>query len=363
MTRLVRKWSVVVLGGYGAVGRYACEELGRVFDGRIIIGGRDIQRGRLLARRLGERFEAVQVDVTEPSTYEDLLPRAAAVINCVEHDNFAIAKHCVASSAHYIDVSATAEILRRLQTLAPAARRTNATVLLSVGVAPGLTNLLAHHARSRLGLLERVDIFVLLGLREAHGEAAIRWTLKQFGEKFTTDSKGAGREVEPFREGLATRMPEPFGERTAYRFDFSDQHTLPATLGTRDVSTWLCFDSRAATRVLRLIGSSRLLRVLPLWRWSGAVARLVHRFAVGGTQFAVQVDAVAIAGGRGSFALVGDGEARTTGLVAANSAGHLLSSAVPSGVLHIEQLMDLDTLLSALGDSLALTETTPESMA
>lgn len=349
--------TVVVLGGYGAVGTAVCEELLRIFSARIVIAGRNLERGQRLAQQLGGQAEAVESNVEKPATYQELLAQASVVVNCVENNNFQIAEYCLANSAHYIDVSATVDVLNQLQTLDSAAKRVHKAVVSSVGVAPGLTNLLAGHALSRMGLLKRADIFVLLGLGERHGAAAIRWTLKQFGNKFSIMSNGAKKEVRAFADGMSTTMPKPFGRRTGYRFDFSDQHTLPTTLEIENVSTWLCFDSRLITKMLSLMAQLRLLSILPLWRWSDTIARVSHRFAMGGTQFAVQVDAVNKDGSERSFALVGDGEAQMTGVVAARVVEHLLNTSAPSGALHLEQVLDLKTLLGKLGDRLILTET------
>jgi saccharopine dehydrogenase (NAD+, L-lysine forming) len=199
--------------------------------------------------------------------------------------------------------------------------------------------------------------YVLLGLGEVHGEAAVRWILRNLGRRFAILSDGIPKDVRSFGEGLSTRMPEPFGDRTAYRFDFSDQHTLPATLGIKSASSWLCFDSRLATGALWLLANSRLLSIIPLWRLSWLIAKLPQWFALGGAHFVVQVDAASATGRKGSFALTGNGEARTTGLIAAHVAKRLLSAPAPAGILHIEQILSLETPLSELDDRLRLTET------
>jgi hypothetical protein len=169
-------------------------------------------------------------------------------------------------------------------------------------------------------------------------------------------SDGIRMGVRSFGEGRSTRMPGPFGERTAYRFDFSDQHTLPSTLGIKSASTWLCFDSRLATGALWLLTTSRLLSIIPLWRLSRGIAKLPRWFALGGAHFVVQVEAISASGRKGRFALIGDGEAQITGLVAAHVAKRLLSVSVAPGILHIEQLLSLETLLSALDGRLLLKE-------
>jgi saccharopine dehydrogenase (NAD+, L-lysine forming) len=255
--------TILVLGGYGAVGSAVCTELASTFAGRIIVAGRNLQQARRLAQQLGGRVEAMHVDAAQPAAYRDLLSQTSVVVNCVEHNNVTVARECLLQAAHYVEVSATAQVLAQIETLQAEAARGRATAVLSVGVAPGLTNLLAQHARSRLGPLARADLFVLLGLGKAHGGAAIRWMLQNMGRPFTLGSGDTGREVRPFVEGRATRMPPLFGRRTAYRFDFSDQHTLPTTLGINVANTWLCFDSRPVTRLLWLLARLRLLSIYP----------------------------------------------------------------------------------------------------
>lgn len=140
----------------------------------------------------------------------------SVVVNCVEHNKLAVTQLCLAHSVHYAEVSATVQILRQLEALQVEAERTNATAVLNVGVAPGLTNLLAHHAQSRLGPLARADLFVLLGLGEVHGEAAIRWLLQNLGQRFAIVAGGVRQEVRFFTKGLSTIMPQSFGRRTAF---------------------------------------------------------------------------------------------------------------------------------------------------
>jgi hypothetical protein len=73
----------------------------------------------------------------------------------------------------------------------------------------------------------------------------------------------------------------------------------------------------------------------------------------------VQVDGRGIDNTEGSYTLIGDGEAQTTGFVAAHVAKHLLISPPSPGSLHIEQLLSLKSLLSELGDRLYLVDTLP----
>ena len=82
---------------------------------------------------------------------------------------------------------------------------------------------------------------------------------------------------------------------------------------------------------------------------------------MGGTRFVVQVDAIGKNESQSRFALIGDGEAHTTGRVAAHVVEYVLSSYAPPGALHLEQLLNLETLLGMLEDGLSVTETVSAS--
>lgn len=70
--------------------------------------------------------------------------------------------------------------------------------MLSIGLAPGLTNLLAAHAHRLLDEVTELDIFIMLGLGDRHGKAAMEWICKRIapidgagpGENLSSGPKG-----------------------------------------------------------------------------------------------------------------------------------------------------------------------------
>ncbi|MFI6478356.1 saccharopine dehydrogenase [Nonomuraea sp. NPDC050663] len=244
---------------------------------------------------------------------------------CAEIDNVRVARACLERGISYVDVSASPALLADLDTLDGLAKAASATVALSVGLAPGVTNLLARICADRAPGAEP-SIGVLLGAGEQHGPAALEWTLDGLGAL-------GGSWAMPF--------PVPYGERAVHRFPFSDQYTLPRTLGVPAARTGICLDSRLLTRLLAAAGRPGVARVLrrPLVRsWLLAVLGRVH---VGGDGFAVTVVA-----GTARAAFTGQGQSRATGRAAA-----LLirdPASFPPGVWHIEELVDPVAFLTEL---------------
>ncbi|CCK32261.1 hypothetical protein BN159_7882 [Streptomyces davaonensis JCM 4913] len=315
---------VLVIGGYGAVGTAVASRLAEFLPGRVVPAGRDEMR----ARRLG----GVRVDVGDPDGFRRVLDKLAdvrAVVLCVEPEDASLAEVCLERGIHLVDVGASRDLLDAVADLDDVAAGAGATAVLSVGVAPGLTNLLAQRAHEAVGGAERLDLTVLLGSGERHGTDAVRWTVEGLAEPVTA----VPRQV--FLPGHGTHRAHPF--------PFSDQHTLRRTLGVPEATTRLCLDSRPLTAALFSLRRTGLLRGARRAPVRHALTGAFSRVHLGGDAFAVRADAVR-ADRHAAFALTGREQSRVTGLVAAEVTRELLTGHLPAGVHHIEQLPALSDL-------------------
>ncbi|MGX2993217.1 saccharopine dehydrogenase NADP-binding domain-containing protein [Streptomyces sp. JNUCC 64] len=319
---------VLVVGGYGAVGAEVTDALGQWFPGRVVPGGRDAER----ARRLG----GVRVDVTDPDGFAAVLDRlgdVTAVVLCVEPPDGTIARVCLERGVHLVDVGASGALLDATAALHGTAVRTGASAVLSVGVAPGLTNLLARWAHEDVGGARRIEVTVLLGSGERHGADAVRWTV-------------AGLAAPVAGQRLRVSLPG-HGTRTAHPFPFSDQHTLPRTLGVPRVTTRLCLDSRTLTALLFGLRATGALRAAARPGPGRLLTGLFGRVHLGGDAFAVRVDAHGD-GRHTAYAVTGRRQSRFTALVAAHTTRHLLLDGPEPGVRHLDEVTELACLPTRL---------------
>jgi hypothetical protein len=268
---------VVILGGYGAVGREAAAVLSSSHD--VVVAGRN-------PPAVVPGATAVRVDLR--GDVDGVLDGAHAVLMCAEVDNARIARACMDRGVHYLDVTASHDTVAAIGEL-----EGDATALLSVGLAPGVTNLLARHCVELTGARD-VEIGVLLGGGERHGAAAVAWTLDGLADLGPS-----------WRVGF----PAPYGTRTVHGFPFSDQRTLPDTLDVDRVRTGLCLDSRLMTALLP------------------AAARFAHRLGP-----------LAVSAGGMTCAFSGRRQSRATGVVAALLVDLLPD--LPRGVWHVDQVVD-----------------------
>ena len=180
----------------------------------------------------------------------------------------------------------------------------------------------------------------------------MQWTFESLNNEFTVNNNGGIKRVKSFEEGKQTVFPGGTEKRTAYRFDFSDQHVIPQTLGIKHVSTWLCFDSASTTYLLALIKKSGLSRVLKIKSVENFLISMLKRFPYGSEEFVIKVEGGNMSEKGVSYecSLRGERQGRVTGLVTARVAEKLVSSSFPPGVFHIEQLFDPFEFIESLAD-------------
>ncbi|WP_232662670.1 NAD-dependent epimerase/dehydratase family protein [Pseudonocardia sp. TRM90224] len=220
----------LVLGGYGAVGAAVVGEL-RAAGHSVTTAGRDAARA--------DRA----VDLREPGlrSYREALAGIDVVVNAAGVESIDVV--AATGPAAFVDITATTAYVHAVERLAP-----TGPVLLSVGLAPGLTNLLAaqlHRERPA----RRIDVAVLLGTGDAHGAAATGWTFGLLGRRFADPA--TGEPVLNFSGAHPFDLPGA-GRRRLVRADFADQHVLTRDLGV-PVRTWFGLTSRFATAGLTLL--------------------------------------------------------------------------------------------------------------
>jgi saccharopine dehydrogenase (NAD+, L-lysine-forming) len=129
------------------------------------------------------------------------------MLMCSEAGGSALAARCLAAGIDYVDVTAEQSLIEAIEAEQATARAAGSRAVLQVGLAPGVTNLLCKEAHQAVGGAVRLDLFVLLGLGEAHGPAAIEWTLSHFEPPFWVIERGLPREVRPLRESAPFPLP------------------------------------------------------------------------------------------------------------------------------------------------------------
>lgn len=340
---------ILIVGGYGTVGRTVCTELAVQTSCRVVAAGRTSAKAEAFADSVAGVHASV-VDAGNPDTYDEALEGADTVVVCVDQDEPTLAKACLERGIDYIDISPSDTLLREIERFDNSAREHGATAVLSVGLSPGMTNLFVADAIESLDRVERAEISLLLGLGERFGLDTVKWTLEDAIETFSVKQNGDKISVRAFLNARKTEFPGK-GVRRAYRANLADQHVLARTTMIPSVSTRICYDSRLVTCYLALLNRTGLYRPVVETLGVERTAWLFDRLPIGTNESIVQTEVDGVVGGQRTRItrwVRGTDQARATGLVTAMLVRRLISSRIPTGVHHIHQLFQTESFAERL---------------
>lgn len=343
--------AVLVVGGYGAVGRTVCRTLAATTDRPVLAAGRTKSTAEAFAATV-DGVDARAVDVTEPAA-DGALAGVDTVAMCLDQDDPDFAAACLRRGVDYVDVSPSDRLLRRIEAYDDDAQDSGATGVLSVGLSPGVTNLFARGSLDELDAVERVDITLLLGIGDEFGPDTVEWLRDDAGGRYTVRRNGDDVPVRGFTDPRAVDVPG-WGRRRCYRMDLADQHVLARTTDAPTVETRFCYDSRLVTA--ELVAAARLGLLGPAVDALGPsrVVGLVDALPFGREESVVLTEVTGRQDGervRLDRWVRGPDQARATGLAAATAVRLLDSGTHPPGVHHSHELFDVEPFVDALDDA------------
>ncbi|PZT54219.1 saccharopine dehydrogenase family protein [Paenibacillus silvae] len=348
------KDQIWVIGGYGQVGQMICKQLAHAFPGKVWAAGTRRERAEQFSRQTGGAVKPLQLDITKPVD-SFMLRNVKLVIMCVDQHDTRFVESCAKAGTDYMDISAKLDFLTQVERLHPLLHSSGSTAILSVGLSPGITNLLVREAATHMDQMQEADITIMLGLGEKHGKAAIEWTVDQMNTTFDVMQNGQLARVQSLSGGKWIDFGEKLGRRMAYRFPFSDQQAVARTLNIPNVSTRMCLDSRWITRALSVSRRAGLLTFLR-WKWIRNAAVKAFAWMPGGEpMFAVKVDATGLKNGKHIHVeqrIMGKKEAVITAEVAAAVAKRVYAVPQQAGVYHVEQCFTLQNIQDELAEQL-----------
>ncbi|MDY0932948.1 saccharopine dehydrogenase family protein [Chryseobacterium sp. CFBP8996] len=339
------KRKILIVGGYGAVGSSIAERLMKVYPHQIIIAGRSFSKAQAKAEEFQNKVIPQQLDVNNLKNFS-VLNEVELVIMCLDQQNTDFVEYCISKGISYLDISADYQNLQEIEKLHCLAEQNNSTVVLSVGLAPGITNLLAQYVVSQMENVESIDVFVLLGLGEKHGDHAYRWTFDNVDSNYTLKIDDEEKNIKSFTQPLKTNLS---GNRNFYLFNFSDQHVLLNTLDVPKVQTRMAFDVEWFTDLTAFLRKLRITKLFKNKKVQDLAIQSFKNFPMGTDIFGVKVIGKDKNGNSKGVSVTGNNEGQITASVAAEIAILVLNEDLPKGVFHSHQLLkDIPTFLNKL---------------
>ena len=344
---MVEKDKILIIGGYGTVGSIVSRQLALRYPSKIIVGGRNKDKAQMLIEQNGLSAKAIYLDVEKERFDEVDFNEIHTAVSCIETMNLFFILECIQFNINYTEVGASFDVHKRFFELSDYIDNSDCLVIPSVGLVPGLSNILAFNGAKQFSEIEEIHTYVMLGLGESHGIDSVRWMLEKANSSFKIKTKEGSVVVKGFTHPRSTRLLNEQGERTFYFFDFSDHHTIPLLVDTKAIDTRIGFDSRAITYLFYLLQKIGFLK----WYKNLGPKRLkkvLDFIRMGSERFGLQIEI----NGKDSLGMqssikylaTGENEAMATATVTSYAAELMYLNKTQKGLKHIEEVCDLDEL-------------------
>lgn len=339
--------AILVVGGYGHVGARVSERLARSFPGRVLIGGRRGAAAEMLADRIGSGARAVQMDISDPESVRAALDGVATVAVCLDDPTGLVVAEAVERGLGYVDINSDRRSMEAARRLHEQALASGARAVLGIGLAPGVTNLMAASAARAVKDPTDLEVGILLSLYDEFGPQALDFMLEAGSRPFPEPRAGSTRLILPYTEPRPVWFGPDLGFRQARWFPLADQFGYNETLGVESAATVMALDPRWIDRIMAILARLRVLRLSALPQVRGALTWLLMRLFGAARPAPVKISATARAEDLTATVLleaVGESQATADALATAAS----LIGDVEAGVWLPEQAFDPRTFLDQL---------------
>lgn len=359
---------ILLVGGYGVVGRRIAARLAPLFPGQVVIAGRDERRADDLCRELGQGSRARRIDVGNVAAISAALDGVHTVMTCVAQSEMHLLRTCIARGVAYTDIAPRLAFWQGAEEMDAEARRTGARIILGAGLSPGISNMMAARMAKDVGRVDSVETAILLSLGDEYGPDSLHHVLEAVTQPFTVLRAGHRLPAVPFSEGARVVFPTPLGARTAHLFPWSDVVYHPKTLGAQTSVGRFALEPAWAGRLASVLvraGARRWLKRPGFSRGNRRAIDRLKRIYAGHDHFALVVTVEG--GGRVmTMSLAGRHQADATVAGAAELARALAAGEVeragvwlPEEVISPERFFDA---LAALGWRPTMDESSPSAV-
>jgi len=144
---------IAVLGA-GLVGQAIVNDLAGIDDFTVVAADQDVSR----LESLPDEVVKIHGDLTKDEHLERVVAESEIIVNAVPGSlGFRVLKKIIEFGKNVVDIAFFPEDMKELDSLA---RKHGVTVVCDMGIAPGMSNILAAYAAKEFHDVERIDIYV-----------------------------------------------------------------------------------------------------------------------------------------------------------------------------------------------------------
>ncbi|KAE8687179.1 Saccharopine dehydrogenase isoform 2 [Hibiscus syriacus] len=241
-----RNSRVLVLGGTGRVGGSTATALSKLCpDLRIVVGGRNREKGASMVATLGKNSEFAEVDVNNKDSLEAALSDADLVVHAAgpfqQAQKCTVLEAAIETQTAYLDVCDDTSYAFRAKSLKDRAVSANIQAITTGGIYPGVSNVMAAElvraARSEnKGQPERLRFSYYTAGSGGAGPTILATSFLLLGEEVVAYNKGQKIKLKPYTGMLNVDFGKGIGKRDVYLLNLPEVRSAHEVLEVPTVS-------------------------------------------------------------------------------------------------------------------------------
>ncbi len=213
---------VLVIGGYGRIGKSVALDIANHTDAEVTITSRNSQPET-------SGFQFLALDLSDrPSLHKAIAPMDL-VVHCAgpfHHRDGRVLETCIDAGVNYIDVSDHRSFYERAIKHKDKAIAKGVTAILNTGIFPGISNSMVKQGIEQFDRPQKIHLSYVVAGSGGAGLTVMRTTFLGLKNKFAAWIDGKWQDISPYSEREVIEFPQPYGKTGVYWFDVPETYTF-----------------------------------------------------------------------------------------------------------------------------------------
>ncbi|KAL3580045.1 hypothetical protein D5086_017880 [Populus alba] len=241
-----RNSSVLVLGGTGRVGGSTATALSKLCpDLRIVIGGRNREKGAAMVGQLGRNSEFTEVNIENVDSLGAALKDVDLVVHAAgpfqQAAKCTVLEAAIETKTAYLDVCDDTSYALRAKSFKDKALAANIPAITTGGIYPGVSNVMAAQLvraakTESKGKPERLRFYYYTAGSGGAGPTILATSFLLLGEEVVAYNKGEKIKLKPYSGMLNIDFGKGIGKRDVYLLNLPEVRSAHDVLGIPTVS-------------------------------------------------------------------------------------------------------------------------------
>ena len=263
------KITILLLGGYGNVGKRLSALLAKMFDVKILVAGRHLPLAeewvkQILLQDPKADVQPYVIDWQSPDFFEQCQKSEARILinlaGSFKHENYIVVNTCIELNMHYVDLADSREFVSGFSQFDIRAKEHNVVAITGAGIVPGISTVVIDHFASQYAILREIDFGIVLGNKIKSGKALVNSVLNDVGKPFQRLENGMWKTVYGWQNIHRHYYGDNIGLRWHATSDIPDLTLLPNRYPTLKTtvfhtgleSSWMHFLLRGLSTLRRI---------------------------------------------------------------------------------------------------------------